>query len=91
MKKQVENINLRLMIFKSAEELGHKVDEHLLKMYNLDKDKYTFIVPIKENFFEDGHFKVEITETVRGKDMYLLTDVGNYSIEYKMAVNKVFR
>ena len=84
MKKQVENINLRLMIFKSAEELGHKVDEHLLKMYNLDKDKYTFIVPIKENFFEDGHFKVEITETVRGKDMYLLTDVGNYSIEYKM-------
>src|SRR5690625_2622290 len=84
MKKQVENTNLRLMIFKSAEELGHKVDEHLLKMYNLDKDKYTFIVPIKENFFEDGHFKVEITETVRGKDMYLLTDVGNYSIEYKM-------
>ncbi len=84
MKKQVENTSLRLMIFKSAEELGHKVDEHLLKMYNLDKDKYTFIVPIKENFFEDGHFKVEITETVRGKDMYLLTDVGNYSIEYKM-------
>lgn len=84
MKKQVENTNLRLMIFKSAKELGQKVDEHLLKMYNLDKDKYTFIVPIKENFFEDGHFKVEITETVRGKDMYLLTDVGNYSIEYKM-------
>ena len=33
---------------------------------------------IKENFFEDGHFKVEIEETVRGKDMFMITDIGNY-------------
>lgn len=84
MKKQIENNSLRLMIFKSASEIGQKIDEHLLDMYKLDKDKYTFIVPIKENFFEDGHFKVEIDETVRGKDMFLLTDIGNYSLEYKM-------
>lgn len=84
MKEQIENESLRLMVFKSAEELGHKVNDHLLEMYHLDKEKYTFIVPIKENFFEDGHFKVEIKETVRGKDMFILTDVGNYSIEYKM-------
>ena len=84
MKKQVEKNDLRLMIFKSANELGKKIDEHLLDMYNLDKEKYTFVVPIKENFFEDGHFKVEIEETVRGKDLFMLTDVGNYSIEYKM-------
>lgn len=84
MREQVENENLRLMVFKSADGLGKKVDEHLLRMYNLDKDKYTFIVPIKENFFEDGHFKVEIQETVRGKDMFMLTDIGNYSVEYKM-------
>lgn len=84
MKKQVEKNDLRLMIFKSANELGKKIDEHLLDMYNLDKEKYTFVVPIKENFFEDGHFKVEIEETVRGKDMFMLTDIGNYSIEYKM-------
>ncbi len=84
MKKQVENESLRLMVFKSAEDLGQKVDEHLLNMYGLDKDEYTFMVPIKENFFDDGHFKVEIKETVRGKDMFMLTDIGNYSIEYKM-------
>lgn len=84
MKKQVEKNDLRLMVFKSADELGKKIDEHLLEMYKLDKEKYTFIVPIKENFFEDGHFKVEIEETVRGKDMFMLTDVGNYSLEYKM-------
>ena len=84
MRKQVEKDNLRLMVFKSADDLGNKIDEHLLKLYNLDKEKYTFITPIKENFFEDGHFKIEINETVRGKDLFLLTDIGNYSLEYKL-------
>ena len=70
MKRQIDSDNLRLVVFESARELGKKVDECLLKMYNLDKSKNTFIVPIKENFFEDGHLKVEIESTVRGKDNY---------------------
>lgn len=84
MRKQVTDEKLRLMVFDSARELGKKVDDFLLKMYDLDSEEYTFIVPTKENFFDDGHLKVEITETVRGKDMFFLTDIGNYSIEYKM-------
>lgn len=84
MKKQIEEEKLRLIVFKSALELGQKVDECLLDMYQKDKEKETFIVPLKENFFEDGHLKVEIDETVRGKDLFFLTDIGNYSIEYKM-------
>ena len=84
MKKQVEDSSLQLMVFDSALELGQKVDEHLLDMYHLNKEQYTFIVPIKQNYFEDGHIKVEINETVRGKDIYMITDIGNYSIPYKM-------
>ena len=84
MKKQIDKNNLRLMVFDSAKELGEKIDYHLLKMYNLDPEKYTFQVPIRQNFFEDGHLKIEIDETVRGMDMFMLTDVGNYSLEYKM-------
>lgn len=84
MRKQIEKDKLRLMVFKSAEDLGRRIDEHLLEMYGLDKENYTFIVPIKENFFEDGHFKVEINETVRGMDMFMITDVGNYGVEYEM-------
>jgi len=84
MKKQIKNENLRLMVFKSARELGNMIDEHLLDMYNYDKNEYTFIVPINEVFFEDGHLKVEILETVRGKDVFFITDIGNYSINYKM-------
>lgn len=83
-RKQIENEKLRLMVFKSALELGRKVDKHLLDLYNLDKDKYTFLLPIKESIFNDGHLKVEIEETVRGKDVFALTDIGNYSLEYEM-------
>ena len=84
MKKQVNIDKLRLMVFDSARELGEKVDENLLELYKLDKSKNTFILPIKESFFEDGHLKVEISETVRGKDVYFLTDIGNYSLTYKI-------
>lgn len=84
MKEQIKDEKLRLMVFKSALELGQKVDKHLLDMYGIDSEKFTFIVPIKENFFDDGHLKVEIEETVRGMDMFFLTDIGNYSIEYQM-------
>lgn len=83
-KKQIENEKLRLMVFESAKELGEKVDKHLLDRYGIDSNEYTFIVPIKENYFSDGHLKVEINETVRGKNLFLLTDIGNYSITYKM-------
>lgn len=83
-RKQIKDEKLRLMVFKSALELGKKIDEHLLDMYGLDKDEYTFIVPINEPFFNDGHLKVEIKDTVRGKNLFLLTDVENYSLEYQM-------
>ena len=84
MKEQVNENNLRLIVFQSAKELGEQIDKELLKLYGLDPKKNSFIIPIKENFFEDGHLKVEIQDTVRSKDVYLLTDIGNYSIEYNM-------
>ena len=84
MKEKVESDNLRLMVFKSAKDLGDKLDGHLLKLCKLDPEKYTFKLDFKELYFEDGHQKIEIDETVRGKDLFLLTDIGNYSLEYKM-------
>ncbi len=84
MRRQVNKDSLRLMVFDSAKELGEKVNDYLLEMSGLDKEKNTYILPIKQNFFDDGHLKVEIEETVRGKDVFILTDVGNYGIEYEM-------
>ena len=75
---------LRLMAFKSSLELGKKVNEHLLSMYELDAANNTFLLPAKECWFQDGHEKVELLDTVRAKDVVFLTDIGNYSIEYLM-------
>ena len=62
MKDRIERDNLRLMVFSSAKELGELVDRHLLEMYGLDADNYTFQIALKELFFEDGHQKIEIDE-----------------------------
>lgn len=75
---------LKLMVFKSAQGLGEKVNNHLLEMYGLDPKENSFLLPIKESFWQDGNLKVEILDTVRGMDVFALTDVGNYSITYKM-------
>ena len=83
-KKQVDRINLRLLVLSSAEELGDKIDIHLLEKYHLNKDKYTFKLPIREDYFEDGHMKVSIDSTVRNMNVFVLGDVGNYSIQYNM-------
>ena len=79
--EQIDYSRLRLMVFQSALELGKKVEKHLQEMYGTEE---SFILPIKENFFSDGHLKVEIMDTVRGKDVFFLTDVGNCSITYNM-------
>ena len=84
MNKRVNESKLGLMVFSSAKDLGEKVNEHLLEMYGFTGDDDSFIIPIKEIFFEDGHSKVVIEETVRGKDMFFITDIGNYSLTYKM-------
>lgn len=82
-KKQIDG-KLGLIVFGSAKNLGAMVDAHLMERYNLNPSEFTSIIPIKENFFEDGHLKVEIKDSVRGKDVYLLTDIGNYSVTYKI-------
>lgn len=83
-RKLVDSSNLRLIVFESARELGERVNDDLLRSYHLDKSKHTFIIPHKEIFFEDGHLKVELKETVRKKDVFLITDIQNNSLTYNM-------
>ncbi|MBP3920249.1 MAG: ribose-phosphate diphosphokinase [Bacilli bacterium] len=72
---------LKLMVLKSALEMGQKVDEHLKSMYETSN---SFIVPTNEPWFDDGHGKVELLDSIRDKDVFIFTDIGNYSLEYKM-------
>lgn len=73
--------NLRLIVLENAYELGVLVDNHLK---TLRKSEESFIVPIKNSRFSNGEGKIEICESVRDKDVYILSDIGNYSCTYKM-------
>lgn len=71
--------NLKLVIFENAKELGRKVNLNLQKIKESD-DKY--IVPITASRFTNGEGKIRVEESVRDKDLYILTDPSNYSINY---------
>lgn len=75
------NEKLKLIVLKSALELGQKVDKHLSRFYKSDN---SLILPIKETWFNDGHGKTELMETVRDQDVFIFQDIGNYSIPYEM-------
>ena len=77
-----EEKKIKLIVLKSMLELGKKVDIHLGEYYG--NENGTFILPIKETWFNDGHGKVELLDSVRGQDVYIMQDIGNYSLSYEM-------
>lgn len=83
-KKLVESERLRLLVLKSCLELGNKIDKHLLDTYGYDSDEYTFMLDVKESWFNDGCEKVEIMNSVRNMSTFIFTDIYNSSGTYIM-------
>ena len=76
---------LGIIALESCRELGNKIDGFLQK--NRENGQGTppsFIIPTEEIRFSNGEGKVKLEETVRGKDIYILCDVGNYNCTYEM-------
>ena len=80
--------NLGLVAMDSASELGKKVDRHLKKLSSRlagpQKDADSFLVGVSCPRFQTRAAKAVIGQSVRGMDVYLLTDVGNYNCTYSM-------
>lgn len=72
---------LGLIVLESCKELGEAVDKLIQQKRNTNK---SFLIPTNEIRFSNGEGKVKISESVRGKDIYILCDIGNYSCTYKM-------
>lgn len=72
---------LKLVVLGSAFELGKKVNKELKKINKVDTD---YIVSITEDRFSNGEGKIKINENVNNCDLYILSDVGNYGINYMM-------
>ena len=73
--------NLKLIVFENCKEFGNLVDESLKKLTGSND---SHIIPIDEVRFNNGEGKVVIKESVRKKEIFLLSDIGNHSITYKM-------
>lgn len=75
--------DLGLIVLNSCKELGDKVNNHICQFRDLPGDQ-SFIIPTQQIRFSNGEGKVKIEDSVRGKDIYILCDVGNHSCTYNM-------
>lgn len=86
---------LGLIVLEGAKELGRQVDNYLVNWYNRDLSKHNQDFTRKDTFilrsdcprFTTGDGKGMIYESVRGRDLYILVDVGNYNTKYNMLGN----
>ena len=89
--------SLGIVAHKSCTGLGEKVDHYLVKWRanrdNVHKDNIvfhgyeadTYLISADCPRFGSGEAKGILNESVRGKDIYIMVDVGNYSCTYTMA------
>lgn len=83
--------DMAIIAAEGAKQLGDMIDAYLVEWYNNEArdqgkpaNKETFLIKNSCPRFTTGDGKGMILETVRGKDIYIVCDVGNYSIEYNM-------
>ena len=100
--RNLENIPvgaLGLIPVRGCEGLGNKVNDYLVKWRKESGSKHkgdvaftgydrdTFIIDADVPRFGSGEAKGIIKESVRGKDLYLMVDVCNYSLTYSLTGN----
>lgn len=73
--------NLKLIVLNNCRELGERVNENIAEIRD---EEANYIIPIKETRFNNGEGKVEILESIREKDVFILSDIGNHSCTYRM-------
>ena len=87
---------LGIIPLQSSMELGQKVNDYIVSWRNdresdhhsnIIFDEYkkdNYIISSKCSRFGSGEAKGTINESIRGKDLYLIVDVTNYSLTYKL-------
>lgn len=73
-----------IIALNSCAELGKMVNNHLATLRKEDPEKNNYLIEVDMPRFANGEGKVKIKESVRGKDIYILADIGNHGCTYKM-------
>ena len=77
--------DLRLIACPGAEELTNLIDKHLVRWAtDAGLNAKTFIIPGECPRFQSGDAKGLVQESVRGDDIFIVVDPGNYSVTYKL-------
>ena len=69
--------NLGLIILDNVKNLGSEILENINQ---IRKNNIDYIIPIKIDRFSNGEGKARILSTVRDKDIYIISDIGNYDM-----------
>ena len=98
--RNLENIPvgaLGIIAVDGCQELGNKVNNYLVKWRNESTQdisasevftgykKDSYLIDARVPRFGSGEAKGIINESVRGKDLYLMVDVCNYSLTYSLS------
>jgi len=83
--------SLGLISMNGTQELGQKVDYYLQQFYQ-EKEFHpyeqhgdsSFLLEVDCPRFQSGDGKAMIHETVRGNDLYIMCDIGNYNCKYNL-------
>lgn len=75
--------NIAIIIMKGMEEFGNKVVDHLFSFIE-EGNKEDMIINHVEPRFVTGEGKAVLQNSVRGKDVFIISDVTNYSVKYMM-------
>ena len=71
---------LSLIALESAARMGEKISRILSEW----REEKSFLIPVECPRFSSGEGKCIIGESVRDRDLYILVDVCNFSLTYKM-------
>ena len=75
------SIPIVLIPLYGTEEMAGKIEYYLRETYNMEQ---CHVVNSQIVRFSTGDAKAVLEDTVRGADVYILVDVGNYSCSYEM-------
>ena len=75
---------LTVICMKGCEEIADKIDFYLKKFRGEFEHEDTYIAKIKCPRFGSGEAKCVLNETVRGNDVFIICDMFNHGVTYKM-------
>ncbi len=100
--RNLENIpvgSLGIIALDGCQDMGNRINDYLVKWRHEDGSEFkehiafsgyekdSYLVEADVPRFGSGEAKGIINESVRGKDIYLLVDVCNYSLTYSLTGN----